>query len=243
MISDLKSQLSTQFEMKDLGATRYILGMEIIRDRAHRKLWISQRKYVNFVLERFNMTDCKQLVVLVLQGMKLSVEDCSKSPTEMEDMTRVPYASVVGILMYAMVCTRPDIAQAVGVLSRFMANPRRVHWDMVKRVFRYLWGTSKYSLCFHGDPTRPQHSLNICGYVDFDWAGDINSRRSTSGYVFTMFGGAVSWMSKWQAMVALSTTEVEYMTTTHACKEVIWLKRLCSDIGFDAGQIIICCDS
>ena len=79
--------------------------------------------------------------------------------------------------------------------------------------------------------------------MDSDWAGDIDSRRSTSGYVFTMFGGAISWMSKQQPVVALSTTEVEYMEATHACKEAIWLKRLCSDVGVDAGQITICCDS
>ncbi|XP_059071068.1 secreted RxLR effector protein 161-like [Cryptomeria japonica] len=133
------------------------------------------------------MTHCSQLVIPALQGTKLFVEDCPKYRTEMEDMTRVPYASVVGILMYAMVCTRPDIVQAVGVLSWFMNNPRWVHWDAVKRVFKYL-------------------------------RGDIDSRRSIGGYVFTIFGGAVSWMSKQQVVVALSTTEVESMAATHACK-------------------------
>ncbi|XP_059076705.1 secreted RxLR effector protein 161-like [Cryptomeria japonica] len=138
------------------------------------------------------MTDCRHLVVPVLQGMKLSVEDCPKSPS----MTKVPYVSAVGSLMYAMVCMRLDIAQAVGVLSQFMANPGQVHWDVVKRVFKYLRGTSDYSLCFHGNPSGPRHSLSIHGYVDSNWAGDIDSRRSTSGYVFTMFGGAMNWMSK-----------------------------------------------
>ena len=99
MILDLKSQLVAQFEMKDLGAARYILGIEIIRDRARKKLWMSQRKYVNSVLEKFSMTTCKHLVVPILHGTKLSKEDCPKSPTEMEDMSRVPYASVVGSSM------------------------------------------------------------------------------------------------------------------------------------------------
>ena len=111
-------------------------------------------------------------------------------------MSRVPYASAVGSLMYAMVCTRPDIAQAVGVLSRFMANPGRVHWDAVKRVFRYLRGTSDYSICYHGNSSGTPHSVCIHGFVDSDWAGDIDHKRSTSGYVFTMFGGAINWMSK-----------------------------------------------
>ncbi|XP_059076723.1 secreted RxLR effector protein 161-like [Cryptomeria japonica] len=161
----------------------------------------------------------------------------------MEDMTRVPYASVVGSLMYAMVCTRPYITQAVGVQSWFMANPKRVRWDAVKRVFRYLRGTSEYSLCFYGNPTGPQHSLSICGYVDSNWTGDIDNRRSISGYVFRLFGGVVSWMSKRQVVITFFTTGVEYMVATHACKEAIWLKKLCLNIGFDVGHINICCDS
>ncbi len=220
--------------MKDLGATRYILGMEISRDRSNRKLWLSQSKYVKSVLDRFNMADCRPLCVPISVGTKLSVDDCPKSPSEVEDMSRVPYASGFGSLMYAMVCTRPDIAQVVGVLSRFMANPGRIHWDAVKRVFRYLRGTSNYSICYHGNSSGSQHLVCIHGFMDSDWVGDIDRRRSTGAYVFTMFGGAISWMSKRQPVVALSTTEAEYMAATHACKEAIWLKRLCSDVGVGA---------
>eukprot|EP00253_Pinus_taeda_P035326 PITA_35326 len=108
---------------------------------------------------------------------------------------RVPYASAVGSLMYAMVCTRPDISHAVGVLSRFMSKPGKEHWIAVKRVFRYLRGTSDYGLCYQGRPGLGR-VLDIRGFVDADWAGDLDQRRSTSGYVFNLFGGAVSWMSK-----------------------------------------------
>eukprot|EP00253_Pinus_taeda_P022440 PITA_22440 len=134
-----------------------------------------------------------------------------KTQEEEEDMSRVPYSSAVGSLMYAMVCTRPDIAHAVGVLSRFMSKPGKEHWTTVKRGFRL--------------------------------AGDLDQRRSTSGYVFNLFGGAVSWMSKKQSVVALSTTEVEYMAATHASKEVVWLQRLCSSMGLVQGAIRIDCDS
>jgi hypothetical protein len=243
MISELKSQLSLKFEMKDLGSAKFILGMEIIRDRVGRKLWLSQRKYITNVLERFNMTDCKQQVVPMLHGTKLSVNDSPKSPDEIEDMKRVPYASAVGSLMYAMVSTRPDIAQAVGVLSRFMANPGKSHWDALKRVLRYLKGTSQYALCYQGNSVPSDRFVSIQGYVDADWAGDVDTRRSTSGYVFMMNGGAISWMSKRQSVVALSTTEAEYMAATRASQEAIWLKRLCSDVGYDAGRITILCDS
>ena len=137
-------------------------------------------------------------------------------------MSHVPYASAVGSLMYAMVCTRPDIAHAVGVLSRFMSNLGKEHWTPVKRVFKYLHGTSDYGLCYQGR-TRLERVLDIHGFVDADWAGDLDRRRSTSGYVFSLFGGAANWMSKRQSVVALLTIEAEYMAATHASKEAIWL--------------------
>jgi hypothetical protein len=121
----------------------------------------------------------------------------SKDTEEIEDMACVPYASVVGSLMYVMVCTRPDISHAVGVLSRYMSTPGKEHWTTVKRVFRYLCGTKDYVICYQGKPGGDSE-LNVHGFVDVDWAGDLDRRRSTSGYVFKMFGGAINWMSKRQ---------------------------------------------
>ena len=137
-------------------------------------------------------------------------------------MSRVPYASAVGSLMYEMVCTRPDIAHAMGVLSRFMSTPGKEHWTVVKWVFRYLRGTSDYGLCYQGR-LGLDRVLDICGFVDADWVTDLDQRRSTSGYMFNLFGGVFSWMSKKQSVVALSTTEAEYMAATHAGKEAVWL--------------------
>eukprot|EP00253_Pinus_taeda_P016143 PITA_16143 len=211
IIEDLKTQLSSKFDMKDLGAANYILGMEIKRDRAKRKLWLNQRKYVETILQRFNLQDSKPVKVPIPVGVRLSTEQCPKTQEDEEDMSRVPYASVVSSLMYAMVCTRPDIAHVVGVLSRFMSKPRKEHWTTVK------WFS--------------------------DWAGDLDQRRSTSGYVFNLFGSAVSWMSKKQSVVALSTIEAEYMAATHASKEVVWLQRLCSSMGLVQGVIRIDRDS
>ena len=151
------------------------------------------------------MQDSKALNVLIPVGVKLFVEQCPKTQEEEEDMSHVPYASAMGSLMYAMVYTRPDIAHAVGVLSRFMSNQGKDHWTEVKRVFRYLRGTSDYGLCYQGRPGL-ERVLDIRGFDDVDWAGDLDQRRSTSGYVFSLFGGAVSWMSKRQSIVALSTT-------------------------------------
>ena len=123
--------------------------------------------------------------------------------------------------MYAMVCTRLYIAHAVGVLSRFMSNLGKENWIAMKRVFRDFCGTSDYGLCYQGRPGL-ERMLDIRGFIDVDWAGDLDQRRSTSGYVFSLFGGAVSWMSKRQSVVVLSTTEVEYIAATHASKEAVW---------------------
>ena len=155
-------------------------------------------------------------------------------------MSHVSYANAVGSLMYAMVYTRPDIAHAMGVLSRYMSKPGKEHWTIVKRVFRYLRGTTSYGLCYQGRPGL-HRVVDIHGFVDAYWVGD--HRRSISGYVFNLFGGEISWMSIRQFVVALSAAEVEYMETTHARKEEIWLQRLCLGIGLVQQAIRLNCDS
>jgi hypothetical protein len=137
-------------------------------------------------------------------------------------MSRVPYVSEIGSLMYVMVCTRPYIAHEVGVLSRYMSKPGKEHWTTVKRVSRYLCGTSSYGLCYQGRPVLDR-VLDIHGFVDADCVGYLDRRRSTSGYVFNLFGGAICWMRKIQVVVEISTTEVEYMAGTHESKEAICL--------------------
>ena len=141
-------------------------------------------------------------------------------------MSKVPYASV-GCLMYAMVCTRLDLAQGVSVVSKFLANPRKQHWDAVKWIFRYLRGTTNYGIMFE----RQQDELSVRGYVDADYAGDLNDRRSTTGYVFTLAGGPICWRSMIQSLVALSTTESEYMAVAEAAKEALWLTGLVKELG------------
>ena len=129
----------------------------------------------------------------------------SHVPYASEDMSHVPYASAVGSLMYEIVCTRPYIAHAVGVLRRYMSKLGKDHWTTVKRVFRYLHGTTSYGFCYQGRPGLDR-VMDIHGFVDIDWAGDLDHKISTSGYVFNLFGEAISWMIKRQSIVALSTT-------------------------------------
>ncbi|KAH7422776.1 hypothetical protein KP509_12G025000 [Ceratopteris richardii] len=135
-------------------------------------------------------------------------------------MKSVPYASACGSLMYAMVSTRPNIAHAVGVVSRFMANLGRAHWEAIKSILRYLKGTKNKYLSYGKDP------LELKGFCDSDMAGDVDTWKSTSGYVFTLGDCALSWCSRPQKIAALSTTEAEYISATEASKEAIWLAHL-----------------
>jgi hypothetical protein len=123
IIQDVKTQFSSRFDMKDLGASNFILSMEIKRDQKKRKLWLNQRNYVETILHRFNMQESKPVKVPILVGVNLSADQCPKTQEEEEDMSCVPYASAVGSLMDAMVCTRLDIAHVVGFLSRYMSKP------------------------------------------------------------------------------------------------------------------------
>ena len=165
VIKEVKSQLSSKFDMKDLGAANFILGMEIRRDRANKIISLNQRKYVEMVLQRFNMQESKLVKVPILVGVNLSVEKFPKTHEEEEDMSRVPYASAVGSLMYEMVCTRPKIAHAVGFFSRYMSKTGKEHWTSAKRVFRYLCGTIDYAICYQGR-LGPDRVINVHGFVD-----------------------------------------------------------------------------
>ncbi|KAH9764149.1 hypothetical protein KPL70_001425 [Citrus sinensis] len=211
-------QASREFEMKDLGPVNKIVGMQIHRDRNNKKIWLSQKNYLKKILRRFNIQDCTSIFTLLPVNFKLSSSMCHSNETERNEMPRVPYASAVGSLMFAMICTRPDIAQVVEAVSRYMANPGGEHWIAMKRILRYIKGTSDVALCYRGS------EFTIRDYVDSYYAGNLDKRKSTTSYVFTLVGAAVSWVSKLQTVVALSTTETEYMAATQACKKAIWIQ-------------------
>lgn len=236
-IKKLKKDLGKSFDMKDLGPAKKILGMEIKRDRKAKKLWLSQKKYIEQILKRFNMNNAKPVGTPFAGHFKLSSKQCPSSEKEKNEMKSFPYSSAVGSLMYVMVCTRPDIAYAVGMVSRFLSNPGKEHWIAVKWMMRYLRGTSNLCLCFGGGKSH------LVGYTDSDMAGDVDTRRSTSGYIFTFGGGAVSWQSRLQKCVALSSTEAEYIAATEACKEMLWLKNFLQELGLEQDGYVIHCDS
>eukprot|EP00253_Pinus_taeda_P032649 PITA_32649 len=216
-INRLKKYLGRKFAMKHLGLAQQILCMQIMCDMKSKRLRLSRKKCIKKVLNRFNMRDAKLVGIPLVAHFKLSTGLCRSDDKEKEEMSRIPYASAVGSLMYAMVCTRPDIAYSMGVVSRFFANPGKQHWQEVKWILRYLKGTSHYCLCFDHDETMLE------GFTDANMAGDMDTRKSTIGYLYTFAGATVSWVLRLQRIVALSTIEAEYITATEDCKEMLWM--------------------
>ena len=200
-IDNIKRELSKSFVMKDLRLVKQILCMKIPCDRKTGKLWLSQEVYVKRVLKRFNMSNAKYVCSPLAGHFKLTSEHCPISEKEKQEMRGVPYASAVGSLMYVMVCTRPDITHAIGVVSRFISNPGKEHWTIVKWILIYFRGTSKACFCFGGD----ELVLQVC--TNTNMARDIKSRKSLSGYLLTFIKGAISWQSRLQQCVVLSIIE------------------------------------
>ena len=194
-------ELSKTFDMKDLGNAKRILGMEILRDRKAGKSWLSQERYIERLLEMFNMKNSKPVSTPLAGHFKLSKSLYLSTEEEKGKMLAIPYSSAVGSLMYAMVCTHSDISHAIKGVSRFLANPSKAHWEAMKWIFRYLRGTSKVCLSFG------ESELSLEGYTDSDMARDLDCRKYTSRYLFTFVGGVISWQSKLQKCVSLSTTE------------------------------------
>ncbi|XP_054717308.1 uncharacterized protein LOC129226705 [Uloborus diversus] len=174
------------------------------------------------MFKRFGMEDCKEASTPIAPNQIITKEMWPQTDEERKSMEKVPYREAIGSLLYASQGTRPDICHAVGVLSRFSNDPGQAHWSCVKRIFRYLKGTINKKLHFFESSPSPE----LEGFSDSDWAGDKDDRRSTSGYIFSHAGGPISWCSKKQQTVALSTAEAEYMALSSATQELLWLVQL-----------------
>ncbi|XP_068309864.1 secreted RxLR effector protein 161-like [Pyrus communis] len=211
--------------MKDLGEAQFVLGIERIRDRNIRVLGLSQKKYIDRVIRRYNMKKCSSGDLPIGKGDKMSTEQSSKNELEKESMKDKPYASLVGSLMYAQVCIRPDLAFAVSVLGRFQSNSGTAHWIAAKKVLRYLKRTMDYMLTY-----SYVDNLQLVAYIDSDLAGCVDDRKSTNSYIFLLAGGAVSWKSAKQSTIASSTMEAEFIGCYAATKQAIWLRNMVKEL-------------
>ena len=166
------------------------------------------------------MDQSKKGYLPMSHGIYLSKDMCPKTDVEVHNMQNVPYASVVGSIMYAMMCTRPDVSYALSVTSKFQANPSESHWKAVKNILKYLRRTKDLFFIYGGA------ELQVRGFTDANFQSDKDDCKSQSGYIFTLNGGAISWKSSKQVTTTDSTTEVEYIAASEAAEEVVWIKKV-----------------
>jgi hypothetical protein len=225
MLYETKGFLSSKFDMKDLGEASYVLGIEIRRDRTKGVLGLSQKAYIEKMLKRYNMDKCNASPVPIQKGDKFSDKQSPRNQLELDEMKGIPYASAVGSLMYAQVCTRPDLAFAARMFGRYQRNPGKVHWKGLKKALRYCQGTKELMLTY-----KRSNNLEVVGYADADFAGSKDDSTSTTGYIYTLAGGAISWRSVKQDLVVGSTMHAEFMACYEASGQAIWLKDFISGL-------------
>nr|KAJ0199050.1 hypothetical protein LSAT_V11C600338430 [Lactuca sativa] len=230
-VDKTKKFLSSSFEMKDLEQAEVILGIRI--KQGNNGISISQSHYIEKILKKFNFENCSPVSTPIDPSLKLL-------PNKGSPVSQLEYSRAIGCLMYAMFSTRLDIAYAVGRLSRYTRNPISHHWQDVNRVFKYLKGTMTYGLTYSGYPSILE------GYSDASWINNLEDHSSTSGWVFLLGGGAISWASKKQTCITNSTMESEFVALSAAGKEAEWLRNLIYEIPLwpkPISTISIRCDS
>lgn len=221
-INDLMMRLSDKFKIT-AGKGNYFVGMEITRDRANKIIHVGQSAYIEKTVRRYNMLESKMISTPSDSNVILSKSE------EQCDL-KFPYRQAIGSLLYAATVSRPDISYAVGEVSRFMENPNQQHVNALKRILRYV-NHSKHLGISYG--LFESDSEILKGYTDADFARCVDTRRSTTGYVFTIGDAIVTWKSQRQKTVAMSTTEAEYMAASEGAKEAVWLRQLLKDVGFE----------
>jgi hypothetical protein len=212
--------------MKDLGEATYILGIKNYRDRSKRLIGLSQDTYIDKVLKRFNMEQSKKGFLPMSHGMRFNEKQCPSTAKEWEHMSKVPYASAIGSIMYAMICTRPNVSYALSVASRYQADLGESHWTLVKNILKYLRRTKDEFLVYGGE-----EELVVNGYTDASFQTDTDDSQSQSGFVFTINGDAVSYKSSKKETVTNSIVEAEYIEAPGAAKEGVWMRRFLIEFG------------
>jgi hypothetical protein len=225
-IEKLKSALKEEYQMKDMENVSRYLGLDVVQSKDKETIRVNQKTYIRSILKTFGFENCNPVSTPMEPGIVLQ-----KSEQGIDEELQQKYQRAIGSLMYAMVQTRPDISYAVSTLAQYSSNPDQTHWAGVKRVFRYLKGTQELGLEYSKHASR-----QVVGYSDADYAGDRDNRRSTSGYVFMLAGSPITWASKKQTSVALSTCEAEYMALCKSTTEGMWLRKLLHELDFQTSS-------
>lgn len=230
LFREFKQSMMKEFEMTDLGEMKYFLGTEVTQSAGG--IFICQKKYAQEVLERFKMNDCNPVQIPIVPGTKITRD------VEGVKIDSTYYKQMVGSLMY-MTATRPDLMYAVSLISRFMEAPTELHHQAIKKTLRYLKGTINYGMFY-----KKSEGKELVSFSDSDYAGDLDDRKSTSGYFFLLSGAAVSWSSRKQPVVTLSTTEAEFIAAASCACQGIWLRRILEEVNYtQQGPIMLFCDN
>nr|KYP55970.1 Retrovirus-related Pol polyprotein from transposon TNT 1-94 [Cajanus cajan] len=226
LIKEFKEIMKKEFEMTDLGLMKYFLGLEV--KQSDEGIFISQERYALEILKKFKMEDCNPVSTPMEPGTKLSKFDGG------ERANSGRFRSLVGSLRY-LTSTRPDLMLSVGITSKFMEDPSYTHWKALKRILRYVRGSLSLGLFY-----SKSDDYQLVGYSDSDWCGDVDDRKSTSGYVFLLENTAFTWLSKKQPIVTLSTCEAEYVAASWSVCHAVWLSNLLRHMGVirDEGIVI-----
>ena len=224
-IADFKADLHASFEMSDLGHLHHYLGIQFMQ--VDGGIALCQSKYIDTLLQRFNLEDCKPIATPMETGLRLSLHDAGDA------FDAVLYQQAVGCLIYLCI-TQLDIQFVVSQMSRFMHCPGVKHWQAVKRIFRYLSGTQSLGLFYPKGGSLPP---DLHAFSDSDWAGCYDTHVSTSGFCFMLGSSCISWLSKTQRTMATSSYEAEYRATFTATVECVWLRRLLADLGVGQSSV------
>jgi hypothetical protein len=232
--------LADKWPINDLGAAQRVLGMDLVRDRVKRTLLVKQESYIIKMLKAYGMEDCKPVDTPAVSEKKMDYQymktentadqdlDNSEKENSIGQLSMDNYGKYVGALLYVAITSHPEIQHAVMLLSKKLQSPEESDLIRVKRVMRFLQGVKHLGLFYHKDESFDEPTL--FGYSDSDWAGDVITRRSTSGNVMMLGGSTVSWMAKLQPIVAQSSTEAEYIAANEAGKEIVWLRMLLNEL-------------
>jgi hypothetical protein len=226
---EFAEEMKQEFEMSMIGELTYFLGMQV--KQTSEGIFVSQAKYAKDLVKRFGLDRKNHACTPMSTNVKISDDLTSKQ------VDPTLYRSMIGSLLY-LTASRPDIAFTVGVCARFQANPKESHLTTVKSIIRYVNATVNYGICFSRET-----NLVLARYSDADWAGNADDRRSTSGGCFYVGTNLIAWMSRKQASISLSTTEVEYIAAGSCCTQLLWMKKLLCDYGFTQDTMVIHCDN
>ena len=225
LMSKMVNDIHGSFEISDLGEPTRLLGIKISRDRELGTIHLSQPSFINTIAKRFDITHGKLITSIMDPLVELHTEECTNKNT-----MDISYALLIGSINYCAISTRPDISYATNKCTQFTSNPNITHWEGAHHIVWYLLYTKNHGILYTAKEEGAEgYSHNLAGFTDSDYAGDVNDRNSTMGWVFTFNGSPISWALRKQKLVTRSSMEAEFIATSMASAEAIWLTRLGKD--------------